>query len=118
MLINVNDFHENVDFLEEAILFIIDHYLTQFPIRSEAIENGIIEKDFDEIARTAHSIKNDISQFYAQKVYDNAIAIESEAIKKNMDAIKSLSKEFHILHQELHQEIIVLREKYRKQFPA
>ncbi len=116
MLIDEDKFHENIEFLEEAILFIIDHYLEHYPVRTKVIEEGMATSNFEQIARAAHSMKNDISQFYAQIVYDNAIELESAASEGNMTQVKSSFNEYHQLHQYLHDEIRILKDMYEQKY--
>ncbi len=105
VFIDFEKFQERVGVLEEVMLELIDHYFSQIDERTERIADGIKTDDFDLITQTAHSVKNDISQFDATLLYKNAIEIENAARNKDMDTILLHFNRFPKYHKELKVEL-------------
>jgi HPt (histidine-containing phosphotransfer) domain-containing protein len=114
--IQINKFEERLEILEEAMIELIDHYLEHIPIRYKDLSDAFDNRDIDKIIKTAHTVKNDISQFDADVIYKHALELENAARVDDYDEAKRLFARFKLYHDELKDELIELKKWLNKTY--
>jgi HPt (histidine-containing phosphotransfer) domain-containing protein len=107
--VEINKFVERLEILEEAMIELIDHYLENISTRYKDLSDAFENKDIDKIIKTAHTVKNDISQFDADLVYKHALLLENAARVDDYEEAKKLFGRFKLYHDELKEELIELK---------